>query len=176
MQEAKKMSSFRDSIKSGMSEYLGELKEKLEGLTEAELYWQASLDTNTIIWLVWHMARVEDNWINGVIAGGDSVWDSGRWTAKTGITSEGNGYSNPLDEVRALPEVAVSDLLAYYDFVRDSAFAVIDGMSDDDVSNEFQRGGRTFTLGWILGHVIVEESQHLGQVALIRGIIRGLKG
>ncbi|MBT3994723.1 MAG: DUF664 domain-containing protein [Chloroflexi bacterium] len=170
------MSSFRDSVKSGMSEYLGELKDKLEGLTDAELYWQASLDTNTIVWLVWHMARVEDNWINSVIAGGDSVWDAGGWAAKTGITSEGNGYSNTMDEVRALPEVAVSDLLAYYDAVRAAAFGVIDGISDEDISNEFSRGGRTITWGWILGHVIVEESQHLGQVALIRGIIRGLNG
>mgnify|MGYP002631374758 FL=1 len=122
------------------------------------------------------MACVEDNWINGVIAGGDSVWDSGGWAVKTGITSEGNGYSNTMNEVRALPEVAVSDLLAYYDAVRDAAFGVIDRMSDDDVSTEFSRGERTITWGWILGHVIVEESQHLGQVALIRGIIRGLNG
>jgi len=170
------MISFRDSIKSGMSEYMGGLKEKLEGLTEAELRWQASVDTNTIIWLVWHMARVEDNWINGVIAGGDSIWDSGGWAVKTGITSEGNGYSNTMDEVRALPEVAVSDLLTYYDAVRDAAFGVIDGISDEDISTEFLRGGRTTTWGWIFGHVIVEESQHLGQVALIRGIIRGLNG
>lgn len=170
------MSSFRDSVKSGMSEYLGELKDKLEGLTDAELYWQASLETNTIVWLVWHMARVEDNWINGVIAGGDSVWDSGGWAAKTGITSEGNGYSNTMDEVRVLPEVAVSDLLDYYDDVRDAAFEVIDGMSEQDVSNEYSHRKGTITWGWILGHVIVEESQHLGQVALIRGIIRGLNG
>ncbi|MDA0595478.1 MAG: DUF664 domain-containing protein [Chloroflexi bacterium] len=129
-----------------------------------------------MIWVVWHMACVEDNWINGVIAGGDSVWDSGGWAVKTGITSEGNGYSNTMNEVRALPEVAVSDLLAYYDAVRDAAFGVIDRMSDDDVSTEFSRGERTITWGWILGHVIVEESQHLGQVALIRGIIRGLNG
>ena len=122
------------------------------------------------------MACVEDNWINGVIAGGDSVWDSGGWAVKTGITSEGNGYSNTMNEVRALPEVAVTDLLAYYDAVRDAAFGVIDRMSDDDVSTEFSRGERTITWGWILGHVIVEESQHLGQVALIRGIIRGLNG
>ena len=27
---------------------------------------------------------------------------------------------------------------------------------------------------WILGHVLVEESQHLGQVAYIRGMIKGL--
>ncbi|MBT4125238.1 MAG: DUF664 domain-containing protein [Chloroflexi bacterium] len=170
------MSSFKDSVKSGMTEYLDELKEKLDGLTEAELRWQASLDTNTIVWLVWHMARVEDNWINGVIAGGDTVWDSSGWAAKTGISAEGNGYSNTMDEVRALPEVAVSDLLAYYDAVRDAAFSVIDDMSDEDVSNELDRGNGPITWGWILGHVIVEESQHLGQVALIRGIIRGLDG
>ena len=54
------MGSFRDAIKSAMTEYLDELKHKLDGLTDAELTWQASLDTNTIIWLVWHMARVED--------------------------------------------------------------------------------------------------------------------
>ena len=63
------MSLFKDSIKSAMSEYLEELKLKLDGLTDPELRWQAGLESNTIIWLVWHMARVEDNWINGVVAG-----------------------------------------------------------------------------------------------------------
>jgi hypothetical protein len=58
------MSSFKDAIKNGMTEYLDELKQKLDGLTEAESRWQASLDSNSIQWLVWHMARVEDSWIN----------------------------------------------------------------------------------------------------------------
>ncbi|MEE8045382.1 MAG: DUF664 domain-containing protein [Dehalococcoidia bacterium] len=170
------MTSFKDAVKSGMTEYLDELKEKLEGLTEAELRWQASLDTNTIIWLVWHMARVEDNWINGVVAGGDSVWDSGGWATRTGISAEGNGYSNTPDQVRALPEITVSDLLDYYDDVREAAFGVIDKMVSADMANVFSRGDRSITWGWILGHVIVEESQHLGQIALIRGMIRGLDG
>jgi len=170
------MKSFKDSIKSGMTEYLEELKQKLEDLTEAELRWQASLDSNTIIWLVWHMARVEDNWINGVIAGGDSVWDSRGWVEKTGISTEGNGYANKLDEVRALPMVSAETLIDYYDEVRAAAFGVIDNMSSVDVSNVYSRGNRSTTWGWILGHVIVEESQHLGQVAFIRGIIRGLDG
>jgi len=170
------VNSFKDSIKSGMTEYLDELKQKLEGLTEAELRWQASLDSNTIVWLVWHMARVEDNWINGVIASGETVWDSGDWAAKTDITIEGNGYSNTPDEVRSLPEVDIADLFDYYDAVRSAAFSVIDNLKDTDMSNEFSRGGRSTTFGWILGHVVVEESQHLGQVAFIRGIIRGLNG
>ena len=31
-----------------------------------------------------------------------------------------------------------------------------------------------FTGFWILGRLISEESQHLGQISYIRGIIRGL--
>lgn len=159
-----------------MTEYLEELKEKLDGLTDAELRWQATLDSNTIVWLVWHMARVEDNWINGVVAGGDSVWDSGGWAAKTGVPTEGNGYNSTADQVRALPEVAVSDLLDYYDDVREATFGVIDRMIPVDVANVYSPGTQSTTWGWILAHVIVEESQHLGQIAFIRGMIRGLDG
>lgn len=170
------MNSFKESIKSGMTEYLDELKQKLDGLTDAELRWQATLESNSIVWLVWHMARVEDNWINKVIAGGDSVWDSGGWAAKTGITTDGNGYNSTPDQVRSLPEVAVSDLIDYYDDVRDAVFGVIDGMISVDLANVFSRGDQSTTWGWILAHVIVEESQHLGQIAFIRGMIRGLDG
>jgi len=171
------MSSFKDAVKSGMTEYLDELKQKLEGLSEAELRWQPTLDTNTIIWLVWHMARVEDNWINGQIAGGETVWESGGWAERTGITAEGNGYSDTMDQVRSLPDVPVGEFIAYYDEVREAAFGVIDGLTDSDMSRELtSRRGREVTCGWILGHVIVEESQHLGQIALIRGMIRGLNG
>ena len=90
------MNSFKDSIKSGMTEYLEELKSKLEGLTEAELYWQASLDSNPILWLVWHMARVEDVWINSDIAGGESVWESGDWAGRTtmSVTASGVDVAN----------------------------------------------------------------------------------
>lgn len=168
--------TFKDAVKAGMTEYLEELKQKLEGLTDAEVQWQATLDTNTIAWLVWHMAKVEDSWINVTIAGGESVWDSGKWADKTGISGKSGGYGQGMDEVRAMPNVPISDLIAYYDAVRESAFETIDGMTDADMSIEIDRGHGPITWAWILGHVMVEESQHLGQVALIRGMIRGLDG
>ena len=56
-----------------MTEYLDELKTKLAGLTDPELRWQATFGSNSIIWLVWHMARVEDGWLNSTVAGGKSV-------------------------------------------------------------------------------------------------------
>jgi hypothetical protein len=47
--------------------------------------------------------------------------------------------------------------------------------TDADLSREYPlpRGGMV-TGSWILGHILVEESQHLGQVALLRGMMRGL--
>jgi uncharacterized damage-inducible protein DinB len=73
-----------------------------------------------------------------------------------------------------MPDGNMSDLVQYYDAVRSAAFKVIEGTSDEDMDNVFTRGSRSVTWSWILGHVIVEESQHLGQVAFVRGLIRGL--
>jgi uncharacterized damage-inducible protein DinB len=170
------MSSFKDAVKAGMTEYLDELKQKLEGLTEAEVQWQATLDTNTIAWLVWHMAKVEDSWINVWIAGGEEVWVTGKWAERTGIAGTSGGFGQVMDEVRSMPNVPISELVAYYEAVRKAAFETIDGMTDADMANEIDRGHGPITWSWILGHVMVEESQHLGQVALIRGMIRGLDG
>ena len=170
------VNSFQDSIKSGMTEFFEELKEKLDGLTESELSWQASLDSNSIIWLVWHMALVEDKWISNSIVGKATIWESSNWAERTGIYASGYGYGQTMDIVRALPSVSISTLVEYYDEVRDATFGAIDAMSDDDVANiDIQESGDA-SWGWILAHIIVEESQHLGQIAFIRGIIRGLDG
>ena len=170
------MSGFKGALKSGMTEYLEDLKKALEGLTEAELRWQATLESNSIVWLVWHMARVKDGWINSSIAGGESVWDSGGWSGRTGITYDNSGYGQDADEVRSMPEVDVAVLIDYFDEVRAATFKVIDEMSDEDMSRSFSRGRRSVTWSWILGHVLAEEAQHLGHVGFIRGMIRGLDG
>ena len=172
------MSSFRDAIKSAMAEYLNELKQKLDGLTEAELTWQPSLDTNTIIWLAWHMARVEDNWINGVVGEGATIWESGDWQSRTGVADEGNGWGQTMDQVRVFPGRDINSIVAYYEAVREAGFKVIDSLTDADMdtTREQTRNRGPIEILWILGHVVVEESQHLGQIALIRGMIRGLNG
>ena len=76
--------------------------------------------------------------------------------------------------MRAMPDGNMSDLVQYYDAVRIAASKVIDSASDEGMDKVFTRGSRSVTWSWILGHVIVEESQHLGQVAFVRGLFRGL--
>ena len=39
------------------------LSEIIRELSEDDLYWQPGPESNSIGWIIWHMARVEDMWI-----------------------------------------------------------------------------------------------------------------
>ena len=39
------------------------LWEIIRELSEDDLYWQPGPESNSIGWIIWHMARVEDMWI-----------------------------------------------------------------------------------------------------------------
>ncbi len=171
------MSRFKEAIRSGMGEYLDKLEEALDGLTAAETRWQASTEANHIDWLVWHMARVEDSWMNAVMGDGEQVWLAGGWARRTGITAKGSGYGQTIDEVRALPVVPMAELMGYFAAVRERSFEVLDRLEESALDRRVEHPGiKDITGRWVLGHVLVEESQHLGQVAFIRGLIRGLDG
>jgi hypothetical protein len=45
---------------------------------------------------------------------------------------------------------------------------------DRDVFAEYR--DESLNIGWILGHILAEEAQHLGQIAYIRGMQRGFNG
>jgi uncharacterized damage-inducible protein DinB len=166
------MTDFRDAIKSGLAEYMGGLKKAVDGLTSAELRWQPTLSSNPISWIVWHMARVEDRWVNRVLRGGVELWISDGWHKKFGMSEEAHGYGETADQVRAMPDEAMSDLLDYFDAVRQSTLAYLEQMTPAELETTYSHPRlRDITGAWILGHILVEESQHLGQVAYIRGMI-----
>ena len=133
------MRQYRDAVKSGMTEYLSELKTKVENLSAVELRWQATLETNNILWLVWHMADVEDSWINEAIGGNETVWDSSGWSGRTGINIENHFGDKGIEGVRSMPDVEMKTLIEYFDEVRQATFKVIDRVSDQDLANETSR-------------------------------------
>ena len=65
---------FRDLVRSGLDEYLEGLEQALDGLTPVELAWQPAPSSNNITWQVWHMARVEDRWVNSYLRQATEVW------------------------------------------------------------------------------------------------------
>jgi len=169
------MGTFKEAIRSGLEEYLQGLKTAIEGLTPAEARWQPTVHTNHIAWLVWHMARVEDRWVGRYLRGTTEVWTADGWADRFGMDPESNGFGQTIEEVRAMPEISLTDLMAYFDAVRAVTRRYLDQAKEEDLSREYQHPRRgTITGTWIVGHILAEESQHTGQVALIRGMIRGL--
>lgn len=168
------MNPYVATLKSAYDEYLDELKKSVDGISSAEAYAQPAPDTNPIGWIVWHMARVEDYWINNVMRDAGQVWNRCGWDVKFGMDPINRGAGQTIEQVKSMPHIEVADLLAYFDAVRTETGPYVEGLTDSDLSRELEhpRFGHV-TGGWVVGHIIVEESQHTGQVAFIRGMMRG---
>lgn len=169
---------FRGIISMALDEYLSELKKALTGLTADERRFQPTSDSSHIDFLVWHMARVEDYWVQWNARGTDMIWQRDGWPERLGLPETGNGWGYTAEQVRDLPAFDIDEMTAYFDSVREGTLAYLSGLSagDLDVSPIARPNPNApdTTLGKVFSHLIVEESQHVGQVAYIRGIQRGL--
>ena len=164
-------------IRMGMEEFYEDLTKALEGLTPEERRFQPGAESHHIDFTVWHMARVEDTWVQVAARDMESVWSRDGWDEKWGIPASEGGYGYSAERVRDLPRFSQSDIAEYYESVRRETFVYLDSLSEDDLDRVVDRGyGRSVTIGWIFSHLIVELAQHTGQVAYLRGLQRGLDG
>ena len=154
-------------------------------LSEDEMHWRLDAESNSIAFLIWHTARVEDRLINVFARGADEVWTRDGWSAKTGIPEGDHGVNYTLEQVAALPAITKEQLKEYFDAVREETLPYLRSLDDDDFDTvpedrtpfpEFAASVRYFSgrsVGGIFRQLIGEEDQHLGQVSFIRGLKRG---
>ena len=88
-------------------------------LSEEEMHWRPDAESNSIAFLIWHTARVEDRLINVFARGADEVWTRDGWSAKTGIPEGDHGVNYTLEQVAALPPITKEQLKEYCDAVRE---------------------------------------------------------
>jgi hypothetical protein len=89
----------------------------LAGLTEAEMRLRPLPGVNSIVWLLWHMARTEDVSTNLVVADGRQVLDDD-WLRRLGVAWRHIGTGMTDDEVAAFTRAAdVAAVGAYRDAV-----------------------------------------------------------
>ena len=165
----------RDIVRMALAEYLGDLRKALDGLTPEERRYQPTPEAHHIDFAVWHIDRVEDEWVQRFALRTESVWKRDGWDARLGLPERDSGFGYTAEQVAGLPVFDFDALIAYYDAVRAATFAFLDGVTHEDLErcpHPERRPG--YTIGKMLSHVIVEESQHVGQVAYLRGLQRGL--
>lgn len=166
---------FKQIIEMALSEYTEDLRKALDGLTPEERRYQPSPESHHIDFTVWHIARVEDHWGQRFARRTDTVWKKDGWDKKLGIPGDDNGYEYSASQVRDLPAFNLDEMMAYYESVRKETLLDLGRLTEDDLDFRPDPERRPeYTLGRMFSHLIVEESQHVGQVSYLRGIQRGL--
>ena len=144
----------------------------VEGLTVEELTYRLDAESNTIAWLVWHLTRVQDDHVAGA-AGSDQVWTKAGWADRFGLPFpvSAHGYGQSSDDVAQVRSSA-SLLVGYFDAVYERSVEFLSGLSEADLDRVVDtRFDPPVTLGVRLVSVLADDLEHVGQAALIRGVV-----
>jgi uncharacterized damage-inducible protein DinB len=143
------------------------------GLTPEQLRFRMDEDANSIAWLVWHLARIQDDHVADV-AHREQVWTAEGWTERFGLPFDpgATGYGHSSDDVAAVKVDSADLLIDYYDAVHERTIRFVQGVTDRDLDRIVDEAwDPPVTLGVRLVSVIDDDLQHAGQAAYVRGII-----
>ena len=147
---------------------------------------------NSLVWLLWHMARTEDAAVNPVVAGRDQVLDDG-WIRRMNVPSRIIGTGMTEDEVAELPTRAdIAGVRAYRVAVGLRTREVVQALRADawdevidraDITRaaktgafrDWVEGAKYPWLGWTRGDQLASSAvrhnaAHIGEAVTVRGL------
>jgi uncharacterized damage-inducible protein DinB len=144
-------------------------------LSTDELNFRPKPHSNSIIFLMWHLARIEDLWINRILLGGQELYETDGWYRqfKTLPRDSGFGYDVKMLETWPVPKLEL--LNSYTDAVRNKTreyLATLTARNLDEAKDFVWSKG---TVGSALSHLISEVGEHAGQIGYIKGILKGIE-
>ena len=128
---------------------------------------------NTIAWLVWHLARVQDHHVAELL-GADQIWVGGDWARRFGLDPDpsNTGYGHSVEEMAAVRPETPEALLEYLDAVDGRTRTMLEGLVAADLDRIVdRRWDPPVTLAVRLVSVADDSLQHAGQAAYVRGLL-----
>ncbi len=149
----------------------GEVRSVLAGATPELLAYRPDPEANSVAWLVWHLARVQDDHVADV-AGTAQRWASNGWAERFALPLDpaDTGYGHtPADVGVVRPE---ADLLrGYVDDVHAATTEFVATLTGQDLDRIVDPAwDPPVTLGVRLVSVVADDLQHVGQAAYVRGL------
>jgi uncharacterized damage-inducible protein DinB len=145
----------------------------VRGLSREDLSRAPEPGVNTISWLVWHLARVQDHHVSELL-GTEQVWVDAEWAARCGLTPDPSniGYGHSPEQVRAVQPDSADVLLDYLGEVQGRTTAMLEGLQAADLDRVVdRRWDPPVTLGVRLVSIADDSLQHAGQAAYVRGLL-----
>ena len=161
----------RELLRDFFTRLIEHVDEVTDGLTDEVALYRPTPEANTIAWLVWHSARIQDAQLCD-IAGTEQVWFREGWVDRFALDlpRDAHGYGHTAEEVAKVR--APADLLAgYYRAVHRESLQYVASVSPDELARIVDRNWNPpVTAGARLVSIIDDAAQHLGQAAYLRGI------
>jgi hypothetical protein len=167
---------WRELVLDGCGRIMEALEEALNGLSVDDLGWQPHPDCNSMGWLAWHLTRLQDDHI-AALMGEEQLWVRDEWHERFGRPRDPGdiGFGHTAEEVAAFRPPPVGVLLDYHRAVLERTKRYIASLSQADLDRELDEPWfqPLPTLGVRLVSVISDDLQHVGQIAYIRGLLKG---
>lgn len=145
----------------------------VQGLDVDQLTERVAPGANTIAWLVWHLARVQDDHVAELLET-DQLWVTGESAQRFGLDPDpaNTGYGHTAAEVAAVRPERPEVLLEYLAAVDGRTRELLAGLTPDDLDRVVdRRWDPPVTLGVRLVSIADDSLQHAGQAAYARGLI-----
>ena len=157
----------------------GRVKESVhaavEGLSREQLAHRVDPDANTIAWLVWHLTRIQDDHVAG-LAGTPQVWHRDDWYGRLALPfgPDEHGYGHTAAQVAAV-DVPGELLLGYHDAVHERTVEYLSGLDEAEYAEIIDRSwDPPVTRAVRLVSVVDDDMEHVGQAAVVRGVVERL--
>jgi uncharacterized damage-inducible protein DinB len=144
----------------------------VDGLSAEQLNAQVADGANTVSWLLWHLARVQDDHVADV-AGTEQVWTAAGWVDRfrLPLDADATGYGHCADEVTQVRVDDASLLTGYLDAVTDATLTFLGSVTESDLDGVVDESyDPPVTLGVRLLSVVGDDLQHVGQAAFASGL------
>lgn len=165
-------------LRDGFGRVAENLPSVVEGIDADTVNGQPAPGHNSIGWLLWHLARIEDAQVAALatslgLPGGGQVWDDG-WYERFGLPypREAHGYGMDQADVDRFRLADPTLLSGYYAGVHRATLALLDHLDEqqlDEVVDEDY--DPPVTAGVRLVSVLDDVAQHVGQAAYLKGLL-----
>lgn len=147
--------------------------EAVADLDADQLAESPSPGANTIGWLVWHLARVQDHHVSELLDV-EQIWVGDDWGPRFGLDSDpGNtGYGHTPEEMAAVRADGPDALTDYLAVVEDRTRQMLGRLQPAELDRIVdRRWDPPVTLGVRLVSIADDSLQHVGQAAYVRGLL-----